>query len=172
MASPFSRTLRSLNADSYLVSMVSLTIALVLLLLWLAWFVFAQITLYETSNTFKIVNDETVLVYFPHSAQTQIQPGQAALLRLDVPIGAEAATIPAMVMDVEIPLTAQQIVAELYVMSQFSPIPLRDGLTGKIDIEVEHISPATLVMRATRQLMDAPEVTVSPQDSNLLSPYR
>jgi hypothetical protein len=169
MASPFSRSLRSLNADSFVPSLIGATLAMLMLLTWLIWFTLAQVTLYEITDNFIVEDKETIIALFPAQSQTQIHPGQSALLRLDVPIGAESATIPAVVVDVIPALNQDKLEVELYVRSGLSPIPLHEGMSGKVEIEVEYVSPAVLVMRATGQLMDAEQVMVSPQDQNWLS---
>ncbi|MFL6291344.1 MAG: hypothetical protein ACJ759_10655 [Thermoanaerobaculia bacterium] len=51
MASPFSRTLRSLEADGHRRSLLALAPALLFLGAWSAWFLSAQITLYETTGS-------------------------------------------------------------------------------------------------------------------------
>jgi len=51
MASPFSRTLRSLEADGHRRSLLALVPALLFLGAWAAWFLSAKIVLYETTET-------------------------------------------------------------------------------------------------------------------------
>jgi hypothetical protein len=45
-------------------------------------------------------------------------------------------------------------------------MPFQDKLTGRVEVEVEHLSPATLVMRASGQFLDTPPVSLSPQNSS------
>ena len=51
MASPFSRTLRSLEADGHRRSLLALVPVLLFLGAWAAWFLFAKVTLYETTES-------------------------------------------------------------------------------------------------------------------------
>jgi len=51
MASPFSRTLRSLEADGHRRSLLALVPALLFLGAWSAWFLSAKVTLYETTGS-------------------------------------------------------------------------------------------------------------------------
>ncbi|MDM8527911.1 hypothetical protein QUF58_06800 [Anaerolineales bacterium HSG24] len=168
MATPFSRSLRSLNADSFAPSLAGTLLAMLILLAWLGWFVTVDITLYEISETFTVTDEERILAEFPIKSQTRIRPGQAALLRLNVPMGAESVVIPAVVYSTITEPESDKFLVDVYVMSHFSPVPIQEGLTGKVEIEAEHVSPLTLVMRATGQLMDAEEVTVSPQNQEWL----
>lgn len=50
MATAFSRTLRTLSADSFRYSIGALALAAALLVVWLAWFTLARITLYEVTD--------------------------------------------------------------------------------------------------------------------------
>ena len=50
MASPFSRTTRSLAVDSPRLHLAALSVALLGLVLWLGWFLFGSVTLYEVSR--------------------------------------------------------------------------------------------------------------------------
>jgi membrane fusion protein (multidrug efflux system) len=50
LASPFSRTTRSLAVDSPRLTLTALCVALLGLVLWLAWFLFGSVTLYEVSR--------------------------------------------------------------------------------------------------------------------------
>lgn len=54
MAIPFSRSLRSLDADSYRLSSATMIVALVLLAAWVAWFVSAEVALYEVSEAARV----------------------------------------------------------------------------------------------------------------------
>lgn len=51
MASPFSRTLRSLEADGHRRSLLALVPAFLFLVAWAAWFLFAKVTLYEATES-------------------------------------------------------------------------------------------------------------------------
>jgi len=57
MPTAFSRTLRSLDADGIRPSLAGLLLVTVLLLAWLAWFLFAGISLYEVSETARLEAD-------------------------------------------------------------------------------------------------------------------
>ena len=57
MPSPFSRTIRSLNAESSRLSMMALIAAAAILGVWLLWFVMARVAIYETSETARLEVD-------------------------------------------------------------------------------------------------------------------
>jgi hypothetical protein len=50
---------------------------------------------------------------------------------------------------------------EVYV---YSPEPLQPNQVGQVQVEVEYISPAMLVLRSTGQFVDDPKLTLSPQN--------
>ncbi len=50
LASPFSRTTRSLAADSPRLGLTALAVAVLGLVVWLAWFLFGSVTIYEVSR--------------------------------------------------------------------------------------------------------------------------
>lgn len=54
MAAQFSRTTRSMARDSSAVAMVTWAVAALLLVVWLAWFVFGRVTVYEISRSARL----------------------------------------------------------------------------------------------------------------------
>ena len=54
MPTPFSRTIRSLNAESSRLSTTALIVSAALLGVWLLWFVMARVAIYETSETARL----------------------------------------------------------------------------------------------------------------------
>ncbi len=162
MAIPFSRSTRALRTDSFRPSLAGLLFAMVLLGVWAAWFFLARITLYEASQTARITRGGMVLADFPPETLGRIRSGQLALLRLDGSIGDQVGTIPALVMDVVD--QEERVRVELYALVDGPTLVLlREGLTGRVEVEVEHVSAATLVMRAPGQFLDTPQVSLSPQ---------
>ncbi|MCB0209093.1 MAG: hypothetical protein KDJ52_07180 [Anaerolineae bacterium] len=161
MALSFSRSLRSLQHDRFGPTVAALVVTSLLLLAWSGWFFLAQITLYETSREFSVQHDGSLLVNFPAEALARLRPGQAATLRLTNGASPEGQSFPAQVMD--IPLSDNPTgPVELFV---FSPEPLQPGQSGQVQVEVEQISPAMLVLRSAGQFVDDPKLTVSPQQA-------
>ena len=165
MSIPFSRSMRSLKADSFRPALVGLLLAMALLIAWAAWFFLARITLHETGQIVLTTKGGLVVADFSPEALGRIQRGQPALLHLDGITGDQAGTTPAIVTSVTNQAQEGRVRVELFApVSDVFPIPLQDGLTGQVEIEVEHISPATFVMRASGQFIDTPPVSLSPQN--------
>lgn len=57
MSTPFSRTLRSLQADAFRPSLIGMALVAALLLAWLAWFVLAEVSIYAVSQTARLEAD-------------------------------------------------------------------------------------------------------------------
>ena len=159
MSISFSRSLRSLQHDSYGLSLVGLAVGILLLTAWSVWFFLAKVTLYETSRDFDVRRDGALMVTFAPEALARLKPGQTARLRLANTSGQEARTFSALVMDTPSADTGNSQV-ELYV---FSPEPLQPGLTGQVQVEVDYVSPVVLALRSAGQLVEDPQLTLSPQ---------
>jgi len=50
------------------------------------------------------------------------------------------------------------------------PVPLRHGMAGVVEIEIERVSPAILLLRAVGQRLAAPRATSTPQNSTETTP--
>ena len=159
MTLSFSRSLRSLQNDSYGLSLVGLAVGILLLVAWSAWFFLAKVTLYETSREFDVRRDGALMVTFEPEALARLQPGQTARLRLANTTGQTAGTLLALVMDTPSGGSGNSQV-ELYV---YSPEPLQPGLTGQVQVEVDYVSPAVLALRSAGQFVDDLPLTLSPQ---------
>jgi hypothetical protein len=143
MAAPFSRSLRSLQQDNSGLSLTGLIITLVLLFAWGAWFFLARITVYESSREFQVQRDGSLQVTFAPSALVQIQAGQKARLRL-----ANGRAYAAIVLDSpDLEHGSTQVPVFVYAADNLQP-----GRSGEVQVEVEHISPADLVLRSAGQL--------------------
>ena len=149
MSSPFSRTMRSLYADSFRPALISLVVAIILLVTWGTWFFFAQVTFYENSQSAYLTDGEIIRAQFPTEAFNRIQTGQPARLYLDGAI--VAGSIRAIVTDVIRPSQTEEMgEVRLFALADAdSPIRFHEKLTGQVEIAVEHISPAQLVMRVS-----------------------
>ena len=165
MSISFSRSMRSLNADSLRPSLVGLIVAILLLTAWATWFFLAQITLYETGQIVDMTRDGTVVANFSPEAQGRIYQGQSALLRFDAAPENQTEPIPAIVTDVASAVQEDQHQVELFALPDAAAqIPLQNGLTGQVEVEIEHLSPATLVMRSSGQLLNGRPAPPDSQD--------
>jgi hypothetical protein len=143
MAAPFSRSLRSLQQDNSGLSLTGMIITLVLLFAWGAWFFLARITAYESSREFQVQRDGSLQVTFVPSALDRIRAGQKARVHL-----ADGRAYPAIVLDPPDPDHASTPVTVFV----YAPDNLEPGLSGEVQVEVEHSSPADWVLRAAGQL--------------------
>jgi len=103
-------------------------------------------------GTLKVMAD-----FLPSAALGRIQAGQPAHLRLEgfpwTQYGAISATVASVASEVRDGLVR----VELYVRpNSASPIPLQHGLPGTVEIKVDRVSPAILVLRTAGQLLTVP----------------
>jgi len=159
---PFSRSVRSLGIDSYRASRIGMVLALVIMIVLLAWFFLAKVTLYEVSSDLSFTADGHVLAYFPKESLKRIQPGQPVILRVYYDTEQTALTLPAMVISTE--KDGEQV--EIIVNSEEAySLPLQEDLTGQVQVEIEYVTPATLVRRASGSYLNNSQFPVSPQDA-------
>lgn len=152
MAMPFSRTMRSLYADSFYFSLAGLIVAILLLLTWMAWFFMARMTLYETGQLVQAKRTGTIVADFPLAAAEHIRSGQVALAYPQGLGEATGAPLQAVVTEV-LPAHEQRVRIELFPHSEITVRHIPPGtVTGRVTVEVAHISPAMLLLRAIQSL--------------------
>ena len=148
MAIPFTRSMRALYADSHLSTLVSLSVALVLLFVWAAWFFLAQITLSTTGQIVTTTREGTIIAAFPATVQGTLRRGQQARVHFQGNRTAPSKPLSAVVAEVRQPTREDQILVELYVREDAIVRQLlQRGLHGEVEVTVARVSPATLVMR-------------------------
>ncbi len=163
MSLQFSRSLRSLKIDSFRASRIALVLAIVNIIVLLIWFFLGRITLYEVSQDLNLNNEGRLEAVFSQEAFKRLYPGQSAILRIDAGPDQPLVTIPALLVDVE----KSTGVAQFLMMSDDLPLDEITGdLEGKaeIEVEVEYVSPAALVLRASGKYLGGSQIPVSPQD--------
>ncbi|MEO7271054.1 MAG: HlyD family efflux transporter periplasmic adaptor subunit [Vicinamibacterales bacterium] len=89
-----------------------------------------------------------VAVYQPAEALGRVRAGQAARLRLDGFPPAQFGSIGAVVSTVARELRDGRVRVELTVARLPPGVPVQHGLPGRVEIEVDRLSPAALVVRA------------------------
>jgi multidrug resistance efflux pump len=98
-----------------------------------------------------------VASFLPAVALGRVQPGQPARLRLDGFPWAQYGSLPATVTSVATEARDGAIRVELSLPSATpTAIPLQHGLPGTVEVEVERISPATLVLREVGSHLGVP----------------
>jgi membrane fusion protein (multidrug efflux system) len=98
---------------------------------------------------------------FSPAALGRIQPGQAARLRLDGFPWVQYGSLAVKVLRVGSELRAGRIRVELDVPHASSRIPLQHGLPGAVEIEVERVAPATLLLRVAGRLVAGPHASAA-----------
>lgn len=141
--------MRSLETDNSRAAVLGLFLVALLLGVWMAWLFLARITLYEVSTAAYLVDESRFVANFSPTALTSIQPGQHAQLRLNDFPWAQYGIVPATVENITDRIQDGQVQVRFVLYPDpASSIPFRDGLTGTVEVEVDHVSPAALVLRA------------------------
>lgn len=162
MSIQFSRSMRSLRLDSFRATRVGLVIAVIIMLALIVWFFMARVTLYEVSSTLEWNAEGKLMATFSEEARARLKPGMPALLRLPQGPDQPAMTIPAVVFD--LPRDGEQV--EILVLPNGEIMNTQAGkLTGQLDVEVEYITPAALVLRTSGKYLNRSQMPVSPQSS-------
>jgi multidrug resistance efflux pump len=92
----------------------------------------------------------------PPAALGKVRPGQSAMLKLDGFPWAQFGTVPARVTRVADEIRDGKVRVELAVNGPApSRIPLQHGLPGSVEIEVERISPAAMILRSAGEIVGA-----------------
>jgi len=95
--------------------------------------------------------------FAPPEAVGRIQPGQKARMRLEGFPWTQFGSVAATVTGVASEIRDQHIRVELRVDPNSNPrVPLQHGLPGSVEVQVERISPASLVLRMAGRYLAAP----------------
>jgi hypothetical protein len=142
--------MRSLGRDHFRPTVFGIVIAVGLLLAWAFWFFWSELTLYEVSQTARILEGRQVVAEFQAERSLgRIRPGQRATFRLDAFSWVQYGVLRAEVQRVESSGQGENLNVVLILEDvEHFPIDIEPGLRGTIAIEVERISPAALVLRA------------------------
>ena len=150
MSLQFSRSLRILRVDTFRAARIGMLFAILLMAGLLAWFFLAKVTLYENSTSFKFRDDGRIQASFSEEGLQRIRMGQAALVRLNMGPDQQQVTLPAAVYD--LPQGSDQV--ELVAMTNEIPSEALSGkASGRVEVEVESLTPAQLVIRATGKVL-------------------
>jgi membrane fusion protein (multidrug efflux system) len=109
-----------------------------------------------------------VATFQPHDALGRIQPGQSARLRLEGFPWTQFGSVPATVTGVASEVRDGRIRVELAVKPHSRlRIHLQHGLPGTVEVQVEQISPASLVLRMVGRLGAQPNTMTSAEGGTL-----
>ncbi len=180
MSSPFSRTIRSINADSFHASVAGLVIGLLILGAWCAWFFMARVSIYKVSSKVWVTGEETIVSGFSQDSRrpgetrengivaqfsqedmADIKPGQEAILHLKGT--GQARSVPAKVTRILKQEDKDQVELSTQLDAN-SRVQLKKGDTGEVKIAVDHVSPAVMVMRASGLFEDAVGISSTPEN--------
>jgi hypothetical protein len=156
----FSRSIRSLEVDNYRAAKIGMILAVIVAAALLAWFLLARVTVYEISSDVEYTGDGRLAAHFPSETAKRIQPGQSAVLRIDTIPDGKILNLPALVIGVD----RQSELVELIILADEAALGSLDpDITGQVEVEVEYITPAALVRRASGSYLNNTEFPVSPQ---------
>jgi membrane fusion protein (multidrug efflux system) len=101
--------------------------------------------------------------FAPPAALGRIHAGQPAEMRLQGFPWTQFGSIPAHVTMVGGEIRDGTVRVELAVDSSRTSIPLQHGLPGTVEVQVENVSPATLLLRAAGQMISTPKTSFNRQ---------
>ena len=148
MPTIFSRSMRSLERDGFRITLGALLLVSLLLALWGAWFFGATVSLYAVTDWAWVEVDGEpnvgIVAELDEREARRVRPGQRAWFRLE-----GQGTIEATVTGVASEIQGGKIRVELSVdEAHRSRLPEGSGFHGRVEIEVERVSPAALVLRS------------------------
>jgi hypothetical protein len=121
-------------------------------------------TMYEVSASAVVADDGFVIAEFAAARPGRIRRGQAAWLYPIRDGAKQPGSVPAVVIDIiESPSSEPARVKLFPVLERDLSEILPEGQKVRVEIEVESVSPAVLVLRTSGLLVDTPGVALSPQ---------
>ncbi len=148
MSASFSRSIRTMRTKTSGGPVIVLLVVVLFLAGWLVWLVGARVPVYALSETAVLTTPAEVTAQFPPDALSQIAPGQSAWLRLDDFPADTYGLVAATVVTMDETLQDGRFQATLRLNPPTdSQIPFQPGLTGVVEIEVEKVTPAALLLR-------------------------
>jgi len=137
-------------------------LAIVIMAVLLGWFFLAKVTIYEISSELQFQEDGLIVATFPKEVMRRFEPGQPAILRINFSVDDKAVTLSALVTGT----TPEQGQVELFVLSEeVVQVPFQEDMTGQVLIEIEYITPANLLRRASGRYLNNSQFPVSPQEN-------
>jgi len=99
---------------------------------------------------------QVIAEFQPAAALGKLHPGQRAAVRLDGYPWAQYGTLPAEVARVADEIRDGKVRVELAIATRARvAIPLRHGLPGSVEVEIERVSPAQLLLRSAGAMAGA-----------------
>ena len=127
----------------------------------LLWFFLVKVTIYEFSTDISYSGSDTLTARFPKDDLKKITAGQPAIIQFDLGANKPGVSLSGMVINTD----SSQGTAELIILSEeITQIPLHEDISGQVQVEVEYLTPATLVRRASGMYVNNSQFPVSPQE--------
>lgn len=143
----FSRSIQTMQMATSGRSVVALLVVMAFLAAWLAWLGWARVPVYVVADTAVLTSTTYATAQFTPDALPQVESGQSALLRLD---GFDE-PVPAVVTEVDQTLVDGRFSVQFRLQPRAgSNVPLQTGLNGHVEVEVERVTPFTLLLRTAR----------------------
>ena len=121
-------------------------------------------TIYEVSASAVVTRDGFVVADFPPAKLERIRRGQAAWLHPVQDGAKQPGRVPAVVIEIMSSPSPEPARVKLFpVLDRDLSETLAEGQKVRVEIEVESVSPATVVLRTSGLLVDTPGVALSPQ---------
>ena len=121
-------------------------------------------TVYEVSTSAVVAKNGFVIADFPSAKLARIRRRQAAWLYPLSEGAKQPASVPAVVIDIiSLPSVEPARVKLFPVLDRDLSEILPEGQKVRVEIEVESVSPAKLVLRTSGLSVDTPGVALSPQ---------
>ena len=162
MATPFSRSIRILDADRFRPSLWVIGFGVVIPTVWLAWLFLARITLTESGKVSAISPVGQVRAVLSEEQAKKVKVGQPGLITLEGEVGEDLGVITAVVVQPPAANGTESTIELAIVDERFFSAPADDNWKGQVQIEVEKVSPLTLFLRSSGQFLGAPQMTTSP----------
>jgi hypothetical protein len=150
MSVSFPQTMRSLKSENIRPSLFALIIIILLLAGWFMWFFFANVPVYQASTDLTINREGLLVATYSKQVASKIRLGQPVTLKLKQTTDHAAANLNGVVMDILKTTDEKYRNVEIYL---FSPEEIPSSPSGQVMIEVDSVSPASLVVESTGQLL-------------------
>jgi hypothetical protein len=129
--------------------LIGLLGVLVLLAVWGAWFFAAGVPIRQSSTSAEVTGPQKVTAVFPSESAVGISRGQAVNFHPMGHMGAQIGSIPGSVASVSEDTTGEVTRVEIALrLEQTLAAPLQEGLKGRVDVEMDRVSPARLILRS------------------------
>lgn len=150
MSNAFPRTLRSMEAEAFQRPLWALFLIVIVLMAWASWFYLGHLSIYEVSSeayieSFEGSTQRLVADFPPIIALDRIRPGQSAWLRID-----QYPVIPVTVVSID-PNIYDGHMHVIFALQPDAELLLKPGLKGSVEVEVERLSPAALLLQVAKQ---------------------